>query len=50
MYITECIRLFSKLRKLVNWQLADHIRRINCDHQGPRTEFNGDFEKSFISV
>ena len=31
------IRPFSKLRNLANWQLADCNRRINCNHQSPKT-------------
>ena len=42
------IRLFSKLRKLANWQLAD--RHINCHHRGPETDFYEGFDTSFISV
>ena len=35
----EDIRHFSKLRKLANWQLADCYRHINCEHEGPKAEF-----------
>ena len=34
-----CIRPFSKLRKLANWQFADCNRHINCDRQDQKPEF-----------